>query len=152
MWLIKVPWTVGNCCSLLVPIHVPNGHTCIMPQKCYLKTRIRLLFELNIKTATLSLKRNAPWIHWLPLRSRVEVKWPRQGRIWSWEFETGRKKPFPKMTNCSLDILKSPRVCHILEFTKLLKSHCNRCIFGVFCKQCISFGQECMVLNPGVFL
>ncbi len=32
---------------------------------------------------TLSLKRNAPWIHWLPLWPRVKVKCPRQGSIWS---------------------------------------------------------------------
>ncbi len=55
------------------------------------------------------------------------------------------------MSNRSSDILKSPRVCHILEFVKLLKSHCNQCRFGILCKRCISFGQECMELNPGVF-
>ena len=36
---------------------------------------------------TLSLKRNAPWIRWLPLWPRVKVKCPQPGRIWSWEFE-----------------------------------------------------------------
>ncbi len=32
---------------------------------------------------TLSLKRNAPWIHWLTLWPRVKVKWPQWGHIWS---------------------------------------------------------------------
>ncbi len=36
------------------------------------------------------------------------------------------------MSNGSLDILKSPRVCHVLEFVKLRKSHCNQCKFGIF--------------------
>ncbi len=31
--------------------------------------------------STLSLKRNAPWIYWLPLWPRVKVKWPRPGHI-----------------------------------------------------------------------
>ena len=50
------------------------------------------LFTLHIMSNTLSLKRNAPWIPWLRLRPRVKVQWPRPGHIWSWEFETGRKK------------------------------------------------------------
>ncbi len=36
---------------------------------------------------TLSLKRNAPWIPWLPVWSIVKVKWPRQVHIWSLKFE-----------------------------------------------------------------
>ncbi len=100
---------------------------------------------------TLSLKRNAPWIHWLPLWPRVKVKWPRKGHILSHKFETGRRKPRSKISNACLDILKTPRVCYILEFVKLLKSHCNQCKFGIFSKWCISLGQEWMVLNRWVF-
>ena len=37
---------------------------------------------------------------------------PREDRIWPWEFETGRKKPFSKMSKRSPDILKSPRVSY----------------------------------------
>ena len=33
-------------------------------------------FGLVLARATLSLKGNAPWIHWLPLWPRVKVKWP----------------------------------------------------------------------------
>ena len=29
------------------------------------------------------------------------------------------------MSNGSPEILESPRVCHVLEFVKLLKSHCS---------------------------
>ncbi len=100
---------------------------------------------------TLSLKRNAPWIHWLPLWPRLKVKWPRQDHIWYREFETGREKPHSKMSNGSPDILKSPRVYCVLEFVKLLKSRCHQWKFGIFSKRCISFGQECMVLNPLVY-
>ena len=76
----------------------------------------------SIFTYTWSLKRNVPWIHWHPL-------WPRiKGQV-----------------------LKSPRVCHVLEFVKLFKSHYNQCKFGIFSKWCISLDQECMLLNSGVF-
>ncbi len=107
------------------------------------------LFFLQI--TTLSLKRNAPWIPWLPQWPRVKVKWPWPGHIWSQEFETGRKKPRSKMSNGSLDILKSPRVCLVLEFVKLLKSHCDQWKFGISSKQCISFGQEWVELKSWVF-
>ncbi len=50
-----------------------------------------------------------------------------------------------------LCVFWSARVCHVLEFVKLLKSHCNQCKFGFFSKWCISFGQQCMVLNPGIY-
>ena len=45
-------------------------------------------------SCTLSLKSNAPWNHWLALRPRVKVMWPRSGHISSWEFVTGHKRGF----------------------------------------------------------
>ncbi len=55
------------------------------------------------------------------------------------------------MSNGSLNILETPRVCHVLEFVKLLQTHCNQCKFGILSKRCISFGQECMISNAGAF-
>ncbi len=100
---------------------------------------------------TLSLKRNAPWIHRLPLWPRIKVKWPRNGYIWSWEFKTGRKKPHSKISNGSPEILKTPKACRDLDFVKMLKSYCNWCKFGNFSKRCIFFGQECILLSFAVF-
>ena len=57
---------------------------------------------------------------------RVKVRWPWQGHI---------------MYTCSREILKGGR---ILDQTLT-------CSLVFFSKRCISFGQECMVLNPGVF-
>ena len=57
-----------------------------------------------------------------------------------------------KMSNGSPNKSKNPRVCCALEFAKLFISHCDQCKFGIlFSKRCISFGQECMGLNLGVF-
>ncbi len=101
-------------------------------------------------SCTLGLKRNAPSIHQLALQPWVKVMWPWLGHICSWKFVTGHKRPHPKMSNGFSDILKSPSSCHVLEFVNPFKSHCNECKFGIFSKWCVSFGQECMVLNPGV--
>ena len=68
-------------------------------------------------------------------------------RIWN----RSQKTPF-KMSNRSPDILKSLRICRVLEFVKVLKSHWEQCKFGIFSKWCVSFGQECMVLNHMVFV
>ncbi len=63
------------------------------PLCCVEKTRISVYvesphnFNIFFWEGILSLKRKAPWIHWLPLWPRVKVKCPGQGHIWSWEFE-----------------------------------------------------------------
>ncbi len=84
LWNAKSPW---------VPV-----------SKIRNKARIHNFLWYGMQYHTLSLKRNAPWIHWLPLWPRVKVNCPQQGHIWSWEFETCRKKSFSKISNSSPDI------------------------------------------------
>ena len=82
--------------------------------------------------STLSLKRNAPWIHWLPIWPRVKVKWPQLDHILSQDFETGRKKPHSKKSNGSPDNSKSPRVCYMYSNFWILPENHEQFWNGVF--------------------
>ncbi len=62
-----------------------------------------------------------------------------------------RKKPRCDIPHGSLSILTCLSTCHFGLMTKQLKSNYNQCKLGIFSKWCISFGQECMVLNRWAF-
>ena len=56
------------------------------------------------------------------------------------------------MSNGSLNILKSPRVCHVLEFVKLRKSHCNQGKFGIFSNDAFLLAKSAWYRILGYFL
>ena len=58
--------------------------------------------------------------------------WPWSDQMCPQIFYTDCKKSCPKISQCSLAILKSLYVCHKAKFAKQLKSHCNKCKFGIF--------------------
>ena len=106
--------------------------------------RISPVVHLN----TLSLKRNTPWIHWLPLQARVKVKW---SRAWSYLImRTPSKKPIQKCQIVLPISLKVQMLCFGIRKTAQIPLQAIQ--IWHFSKWFVSFGQEYMTqLNCRVY-
>ncbi len=72
----------------------------------------------------------------------VKVTWPWSHQMCSQAFLRDCKKSCPKISHGSQAILKSLNACHKTKIVKQLKSHCDKCKFGIFFKYCVFLGRE----------